>query len=316
MSAAPSCDAVFLLGFGGPEAPDEVRPFLDRVLRGRPVPPERYAEVVRHYTALGGRSPYNELALGQAAGLRAALARRTVDAPVVVGFRNAAPFVEDALRELAASGRRCALGFILSAFRCEASWERYQHEASDAGRALGPGAPRLIYPAPWHTRPRFIAALADCARQALARLDPAARARAELVFTAHSIPLAMAAAAPYVDQLQAAAELVARTLGRERWQLAYQSRSGSPREPWLEPDVRTVIGANLLPKVVIPLGFLMDHVEVLYDLDVDTAAVARTAGVRMERAPALNDHPGFIELMTEVALEYLRPPEQPSGERG
>jgi len=304
MKAAP-CEAILLIGFGGPEASAQIRPFLDRVLKGRPVPPERYEEVVRHYAALGGRSPYNELTQRQAAGLRAALTRRGSDTPVVVGFRNTPPYIEDAIRELAAAGRRHVLGFILTAFRCEASWERYQSEVAAACAAVGEGAPAIVYPAPWHTRPRFIAAVADCVRSAFARLDEADRGRAELIFTAHSIPLTMAAKAPYVQQLNEAAELVARALGCERWQLAFQSRSGSPRDPWLEPDVRTAVVASPQPKVLMPIGFLCDHVEVLYDPDVETAAVARAAGIRMERAATLNDHPGFIDLLAEIALEHL-----------
>ena len=301
MRAAP-CDAILLIGFGGPETSAEIRPFLDRVLKGRPVPPERYEEVVRHYDALGGRSPYNELTLRQAAGLRAAIARRGSATPVAVGFRNAPPYIEDAIRGLAAAGHRRVLGFILAAFRSEASWERYQNETAAACAAVGEGAPAIVYPAPWHTRPGFIAAVADCVRGAFARLDEADRGRAELIFTAHSIPLAMAATAPYVEQLHEAAELVARALGRKRWQLAFQSRSGSPRDPWLEPDVCTAVVANSHPKVLMPIGFLCDHVEVLYDLDIETAAVARAAGIRMERAAALNDHPGFSDLMAEIAL--------------
>jgi ferrochelatase len=305
MNAAPGCDAILLIGFGGPEAPGQIRPFLDRVLSGRPVPTARYEEVVRHYEALGGRSPYNDLTRRQAAGLRAALNRRGVDLPVVIGFRNTAPYIEDTIRELAEAGHRNVLGFILSAFRCEASWERYQNGVAAAREAIGAKAPAVVYPEPWHTRPWFIEAVADCVRRALARLDESDRSRAELIFTAHSIPLAMAAESPYVAQLRESSALVAQALGHERWGLAFQSRSGSPRDPWLEPDVRAALVANREPKVVMPIGFLCDHVEVLYDLDVDAAETAHAAGIHMERAAALNDHPAFIDLMAEIALEQI-----------
>jgi ferrochelatase len=305
MSAAPGCDAILLIGFGGPEAPGQIRPFLDRVLKGRPVPPARYEEVVRHYEALGGCSPYNDLTRRQAAGLRKALERRGVDVPVVIGFRNTAPYIEDAIRELSEAGRDRVIGFILSAFRCEASWERYQNRVASAREAIGRNAPAVAYPEPWHTRPGFIEAVTDCVRRALGRIDEPDRSRAELIFTAHSIPIAMAAESPYVAQLQEASSLVARELGRERWSVAFQSRSGSPRDPWLEPDVRTALVANSQPKIVMPIGFLCDHVEVLYDLDVDAAETARAAGIRMERASALNDHPGFIDLMARIALERI-----------
>ncbi len=304
MNAAP-CEAILLIGFGGPETAAQIRPFLDRVLKGRPVPPERYEEVVRHYDALGGRSPYNELTHRQASGLRAALARRGRETPVIVGFRNTPPYIEDAIRNLATADRRNVLGFILTAFRCEASWERYQSATAAACAVVGEGAPALVYPAPWHIRPRFIAAVADCVRSAFARLDEADRGRAELILTAHSIPVTMAAASPYVRQLNEAAEAVALMLGCERWQLAFQSRSGSPRDPWLEPDIRAAVVASPQPKVVMPIGFLCDHVEVLYDLDIETAAIARAAGIRLERAATLNDNPGFIDLLAEIALEHL-----------
>jgi ferrochelatase len=294
-----------LIGFGGPEAPGQIRAFLDRVLAGRPVPTARYEEVVRHYEALGGRSSYNDLTRRQAVGLREALDGCGFDVPVVIGFRNTAPYIEDAIRGLAEARYHNVLGFILSAFRCEASWERYQHAVTAACDAVGARAPVVFYPEPWHTRRQFIDAVAERVQSALARLDESDRSCAEIIFTAHSIPLAMAAEALYVTQLQEASALVAQALGRERWGLAFQSRSGTPRDPWLEPDVRAALVANRQPKIVMPIGFLCDHVEVLYDLDVDAAETARAAGIRMERAAALNDHPGFIDLMAEIALEHV-----------
>jgi ferrochelatase len=163
----------------------------------------------------------------------------------------------------------------------------------------------VAYPEPWHTRRRFIEAVVDCVRSALERLDESDRSRADLIFTAHSIPLTMAAESPYLAQLQEAAGLVAQALGCKRWTLAFQSRSGSPHDPWLEPDVRAALVANPQPKIVIPIGFLCDHVEVLYDLDVDAAETAYAAGIRMERAVTLNDHPGFIDLIAEIAIEQI-----------
>jgi ferrochelatase len=307
MSSLAAVEAVLLVGFGGPEAPEQIRPFLDRVLDGRSVPSARYAEVVHHYEALGGRSPYNELTRRLAAGVRAALARRSVEIPVVIGLRNSPPYLADAIRDLAARGVTLVSGFILSAFRCAASWERYQEEIATVCGALGAATPAIIYPMPWHTRPQFIDASADRLRAALARFDPSAHDPVELIFTAHSIPLAMAAASPYVAGLREAATLVAKAVGIARWQLAFQSRSGNPREPWLEPDIRDFIGTGARSKVVMPLGFLCDHVEVLYDLDIETAALAHDAGVRMQRAGTVGDHPLFVELIAEIALESASP---------
>jgi ferrochelatase len=302
MSVAGTYDAILLIGFGGPEAPAQVRPFLDRVLQGRPTPPARIAEVVSHYEALGGRSPYNELTRLQAADLRQAFARRGLAMPVVVGFRNADPFIEDAVRMLAGDRYKRVLGFILSAFRSEASWDRYCDEIAAARAAIGADAPEVSYPTPWHRHRRFIRAAAAQTRAAIARLDDRDRGSAELIFTAHSIPIAMAA--PYVEQLRDTAKMVAQAVGYENWRIAYQSRAGNPQEPWLEPDVRAAILSNPRPKIVIPLGFLCDHVEVLYDLDIETAATARNAGIRMERAATVGRHPEFIEMIAEIALGH------------
>ncbi|MGH7782200.1 MAG: ferrochelatase [Candidatus Binataceae bacterium] len=308
MSEQRGCDAVLIVGFGGPTRAEEILPFLDNVLRGRPVPRERYAEVVRHYELLGGRSPYNDLTMRQAAALRAELARGGTGIPVVVGMRNWQPYVDDALATLVGGGARRVLAFVMAAHRSEASFERYQETVSAAADKIGRRAPEIIYPEPWFAHPKFIAATAARVAEALARLDSSDRAHAHLIFTAHSIPVAMAAQAPYVEQLTESSRLVAAKLGFENWTLAFQSRSGSPRDPWLEPD----IGAALrgLPRgavaVVAPLGFLCDHVEVLYDLDVEAAAIAREAGVRMERAATVGDHPEFIAMMAEIVRRHTR----------
>jgi protoporphyrin/coproporphyrin ferrochelatase len=297
-----------LIGFGGPTAPDEIRPFLDRVLMGRPVPRDRYEAVVHHYEVLGGCSPYNDLTTRQAAALHELLHRSGVDVPVTVGLRNTPPFIEDALRDLGSRGVRRALGFILGAHQCDASWDRYQTDVDEARERIGPAAPAVVYTEPWHKDPRFIAAVADRIRDALARLSPHDRERAELIFTAHSIPLAMAAPAPYVAQFEESAALAAGAVSKANWRLAYQSRSGSPLEPWLEPDVIAVL-RELKGRValVVPIGFLCDHVEVLYDLDVEAAQAARDLGVTMVRAATVGDHPSFIELMAATARPHLTP---------
>ncbi len=300
------CGAIMIVGFGGPTSPAEIRPFLDRVLQGRPVPRERYEEVVHHYELLGGRSPYNDLTMRQAAALRERLRRDGIDVPVAVAMRNTAPLIDDALRELSAQGVRRAFGFILAAHRCEASWQRYQGDLDAARERVGAAAPAIEYPAAWHNHPLFIAAAADRVRDAIAQLAAADRERAELIFTAHSIPVAMASRAPYIDQLKESAALVAAAVGKSNWRIAYQSRSGSPREPWLEPDVNEVLrrlGGGAV--VLVPIGFLCDHVEVLYDLDIEAAQIARAAGVAMVRAATVSDHQSFIEMMAAFARAHL-----------
>jgi protoporphyrin/coproporphyrin ferrochelatase len=303
----PKCQAVMLIGFGGPTAAAEVRPFLDRVLAGRTVPRERYEEVVRHYEALGGRSPYNEMTMRLAAALQDKLHRMGMRAPVVVAFRNMPPFFDDALRDLKQRGIRRALGFVLAAHRSEASWDRYLDEIRLARRLIG-DAPEIEYAPPWHDDPGFVEAVAERARAALEHLDASARERAELIFSAHSIPLSMAGRAGYAEQLSESARLVAQQLGRTGWTLAFQSRSGSPRDPWLEPNVTDVLRGLAGGQVVlVPLGFLCDHVEVLYDLDIEAAKVAREAGVTMVRAATVGEHPKFIQMIAKIAGQHLSP---------
>ena len=306
MSAKAKCDSVLMVGFGGPTRADEVRPFLDNVLRGRPVPPERYEAVVHHYDLLGGKSPYNELTTRQADALRVELLKKNIDAPVAVGMRNWSPYVVDSMRALAQSGARRVLAFILAAHRCEASWERYQQTVRDAQATVGESAPEIVYPEPWHDHPLFIKAVASRTREALGRLDASARRDARLIFTAHSIPVAMAEAGRYVEQLTESARMVASDLGVGAWQFAYQSRSGSPRDRWLEPDINDTL-RNLASNVavVVPIGFLCDHVEVLYDLDIEAAQIAREMEIRFERAPTVGNHPLFIEMMASIIRGHV-----------
>jgi len=314
MSADPQYGAIILIGFGGPTSLAEIRPFLDRVTAGRPIPRERYEEVVHHYEAIGGRSPFNEITERQAAALRERLAREDVNLPVVLGMRNTAPWLEDALRELLRNGVRRALGFVLAAHRCEASWDRYLRNVEEARQRIGPAAPVVDYLGEWHAHPLFIEAAADRVADALARLEPPARNRAQLIFTAHSIPAAMAAASPYVEQLRESARLITERLGRREWTLAFQSRSGGPRDPWLEPDVTDVLrGIRGQPAVIAPIGFICDHVEVLYDLDVEAARVARETDVTMVRAATVGEHPRFIEMIAALIRERL--PVRPAGDR-
>jgi ferrochelatase len=306
MSARAKCDSLLMVGFGGPTRADEVRPFLDNVLRGRPVPRDRYEEVVHHYDLLGGRSPYNELTIKQADAVGANLRARGISAPVALGMRNWHPYIAHSLRALSEKGARRIFAFILAAHRSEASWERYQENVNDARAALGNEAPAIEYPEPWHDHPLFIEAVAARTREAYERLAPADRARAQLIFTAHSIPVPMAENGPYVEQLTQSARQVAAELQIKAWQFAWQSRSGNPLDPWLAPDIKETL-RNLESDiaVVVPIGFLCDHVEVLYDLDVEAVQVAREAGVRLERAPTVGDHPLFIEMIASIAAAHL-----------
>jgi ferrochelatase len=306
-------DAVLLVAFGGPTAPAEIRPFLEIVTRGRRIPPERLDEVAHHYEQMpGGASPLNALTEAQAAGLRATLARQGCRLPVFVGMRNWHPFLRETLAAMAARGHRRALGIILSSFRSEASWGRYMADVATA-REQTSGAPEVVFAPPWFEHPGFVAAAADGVSHALAQVPADERSEAPLVFTAHSVPVAMAEASPYVADFTAAARAVAARLGHGRWSLAYQSRSGGPRDPWLEPDVRDVIRAaakeGARHVVLAPIGFVCDHVEVLYDLDVEATWIAAEHGVTVHRAPAVNAHPEFIAMLADLVHRAETPTE-------
>ncbi|HSP99921.1 MAG TPA: ferrochelatase [Candidatus Dormibacteraeota bacterium] len=297
-------DAVLLIAFGGPERMEDVRPFLANVLRGRPAPPERVEEVVHHYELIGGRSPLTELTLRQATALQTLLAETRPALPVYVGMRNWHPYLADTLAAMQRDGVRRAVGLILAAQQNDAGWGRYQRDVAEARAALGDAAPAVDFAPNWHAHPLFIDAVADRARHALAALPAARRRGIQLVFTAHSIPLAMAAAAPYEGQLRIGAALVAEHLGFRDHRLAYQSRSGNPRDPWLEPDIGTLIreeaGRGTRELLVVPIGFVCDHVEVLYDLDIEARQIAAAAGIGFTRAETVNDHPSFIRMLAAL----------------
>ena len=300
----PPFDAVLLISFGGPQGPDDIRPFLANVLRGRPIPPARIEEVARHYELFDGVSPITALTQQQAAGLRLRLERDGPALPVYVGMRNWHPFLVDTLKEMAHAGLRRAIGFILAAHRSYSSCEQYRRNVAAACheiRITGLADVDVTYVGDWHTHAGFIGACATRLSAARRTLPEALRDRARVVFTAHSIPLSMATDSPYHDQLLGSARLIASRLGLTDWTLVFQSRSGRPQDPWLEPDICDYLRAEgrggLEAVVICPLGFVADHVEVLYDLDHEAAAVCAEIGITMRRAAAVNDDPQFLDLM-------------------
>ena len=299
-------DAVLLIAFGGPTHAQEVRPFLANVLRGRPVPPKRMEEVIHYYDAIGGASPLTPLTLQQAKALESFLGSRGTPMPVYVGMKNWHPFIPDVLKEMMARGNKNFLGIVLSAFRSEVSVDRYKIAVSEALAGMGDRAPHVTFAEPWGGHPLFVEAVSGQIAVALQTWSKERRRRATWIFTAHSIPIAMAGASTYVEDFTVSVDRVARRFGQEAWRLAYQSRSGHPHDPWLGPDVLEVIreeaerGAEDL--VVIPIGFVSDHVEVLCDLDVEAAALAHRLGVTYARVPTVGTHPAFVELLASTVL--------------
>jgi protoporphyrin/coproporphyrin ferrochelatase len=296
--------AILLIAFGGPTSPKDIRPFLARVTKGIAIPHERLEEVAHHYEAVGAKSPLNEITFRQARSLEKLLSAQDERLSVYVGMRNSSPFFVDTLKRMASEGAKNALGFILSSHRTEASWERYQKNIDDARAKLGSNAPAVDYCEGWHDHPLFIQTWVDLIEGAYAKIAPDRRTSTPLLFTAHSLPSAMAARSPYVDQLNTSARMIAAKLRQHDWSLAYQSRSGKPTDLWLEPDIgaalRKLAAVGQSDVVVAPIGFVCDHVEVLYDLDIEAKKLADELNLNMVRASCPNDHPTFIRMIADV----------------
>jgi ferrochelatase len=300
-----SFDSVLMIGFGGPTSAADTRPFLQNVVRGRNTPPERLEAVAHHYEAIGGCSPYNEWTFRQAEALKTRLVLLGHPLPVYVGMRNWHPFLTETIREMNTQGARRAIGVVLAPHRSSTSWERYQ---LDVQRAIEDNAagPAVTYLEPWHRHPLFLEAAAQRIEEASGHRRGAWPAGVPIVFTAHSIPVSMAQGGRYAEEIAESSSGIAALLGVGGWSIAYQSRSGDSRTPWLEPDVNDVIREQaawgVRETVISPVGFLCDHVEVLYDLDVEARQTAEAVGLTLHRAGTVGDHPCFIEMLAEMVL--------------
>jgi ferrochelatase len=300
-------DSVLLIGFGGPTKPDEIVPFLENVVRGRNIPRERLEEVAHHYHEIGGKSPYNELTFRQAAALEVLLREQYgASIPVYAGMRNWHPFLAEVIGEMNRAGRRRTVGIILAAHRTSTSLERYKLDVTRAIEANAGTGPEVLYLEPWFDDPQFVKANAARIEEATGFRGGGWPSGVPLVFTAHSVPVSMAEGTPYVDDILASCRGVGELLGTGDWQLAYQSRSGDGRVPWLEPDVNDVLrrlSARDVSEVVIqPIGFLHDHVEVLFDLDVEARQTCEELGLKLHRAGTVGDHPEFIDMLAKRVL--------------
>ena len=311
ISVAPAFDSVLIVSFGGPQGRDDIRPFLANVLRGRRIPPERVEEVAHHYELFDGVSPITELTRRQADGLRGRLIAAGRPLPVYIGMRNWHPLLPDTLKQMHADGKRRAVGFIAAAHHSYSSCEQYRENVAAAQEALRTdgGHIDVTFVESWFDHPLFISANAFHISDALNRLPADLRPQARLIFTAHSIPKSMADSSQYQHQLWVSCEQIAAQVGM-KWALVYQSRSGRPQDPWLEPDVceylRREHAQGLAAAVVCPVGFVCDHIEVLYDLDREAAEACASIGLPMVRAQAVNDDPLFIDMMADVVLKTIR----------
>jgi len=286
---------------------DDVLPFLANVLRGRDIPPERMREIARHYEIFGGVSPLNGETRRLMAALEQELALHGPRLPLYWGNRNWHPFLGDTLARMAADGVGQALAFVTSAYSSYSGCRQYAEDIRGAQEAVGAGAPHVDRLRAFYNHPGFVEANAAGIAAALGQLPEAARPGAALVFTAHSLPTAMAETCVYEAQLRETCRLVGDAVGRRDGRLVYQSRSGPPSQPWLGPDVRDHLralrAAGTTHVVVAPVGFISDHMEVVYDLDTEAQALARELGLTMLRAPTAGAHPAFAAMVRELILE-------------
>ncbi len=307
--AAPVYDALLLVSFGGPEGMSDVIPFLENVLRGKNVPMERMQTVVHHYELFNGVSPINGQNRALIAALRAELDASGIDLPIYWGNRNWSPYLADTLRQMANDGVQHALAIFTSAYSSYSSCRQYLEDIERAQAEVGEAAPQIDKLRVFYNHPGFIAANVKRTRDAFEQIPPERRAAAELVFTAHSIPLSMASGSNYVVQLEETCRLVAERVGRPNWRLVYQSRSGSPRQPWLDPDildtVRALKESGAQDVVLLPVGFVSDHMEVNYDLDIEAKQLADEIGLNLVRAQTVGTHPAFVAMLRDLIVERI-----------
>ncbi|HEY6804716.1 MAG TPA: ferrochelatase [Pyrinomonadaceae bacterium] len=298
-------DALLFVSFGGPEGPDDVIPFLENVLRGRNVPRERMLQVAHHYEIFNGISPINEQNRKIIAALETELKLNGPNLPIYWGNRNWQPLLSDTIQQMAADGVQRALAFVTAAYSSFSSCRQYLQNIIDAQTAVGKGAPQIDKLRAFYNHPLFVEANIQQVRTALAQLPE--NASPQLVFTAHSIPQAMADHCEYSFQLYETGRLVAEAVGLEDWQLVYQSRSGSPQQPWLGPDIcdhlKQLRRNGVADVIVAPIGFVSDHMEVIYDLDIEARKVAHELGINLVRAGTAGTRPEFVQMIRELILE-------------
>lgn len=307
------CDAILILSFGGPEKAEDVLLFLEIVTRGRNVPRERLLEVAEHYYALGGKSPINDQCRALMAALHAELDQHGLRLPIYWGNRNWHPLLADTVREMRDDGVKHALTFVTSAYSSYSGCRQYREDIAAAQAEVGRGAPTFEKLRVFYNHPLFIEASVDQVREGLARFCKNEANSVRLLISAHSVPCSMAETSNYEKQLRETSRLVAEAVGCSNWDLVFQSRSGPPGQPWLGPDIldhlRTLHRQGVENILVAPLGFISDHVEVLYDLDTEALHLATELGMKMVRSATVGINPSFIKMIRTLIAERLFPNE-------
>ena len=301
-------DALLVVSFGGPNGPNDVMPFLENVLRGKNVPRERMLEVSEHYQHFGGKSPINDQNLALIEAIKADLAANGIDLPVYWGNRNWHPMFADTLEQMKKDGIKKSLAFFTSIFSCYSGCRQYRENIIEAQEQVGPDAPEVHKLRMAFNHPLYIGASADRVQKALDQIPESRRSAARVVFTAHSIPLSMAENCKYETQLKEASRLIMETIGENPWDLVYQSRSGPPQQPWLDPDICDHIqtlndAGGIEDMVIMPVGFVSDHMEVMFDLDTEAMDLCKELSINMVRARSVGVHPQFVSMVSQLILE-------------
>ncbi len=290
-------DIILLVGFGGPRSSKEVRPFLKRIFDHASIPAARFEMIAGRYEKIGGSSPYVSIVLKQQKALKKLFKKRNLKIPVEVGFTYSKPLIEDTLKKIKNKKIKRIFVFVLSPFRSGPSFGRYQRRVDEALKKMKIRA-KAIYAPPFYSNKEFIEAFSDKIVDA---------PQTQFIFSAHSIPIRLAKESGYAEEFSKASGLVARRLGLKNWKLAYQSRSGNPNNPWLGPDLKEVIEGLDVQKIknvcVAPIGFLIENMELLYDLDIEAKKICVQRGLKFSRTDVINDHPKFIKMMTNVILQ-------------
>ncbi|MCB0326985.1 MAG: ferrochelatase [Bdellovibrionales bacterium] len=306
-----SYDALLLLSFGGPEGPDDVMPFLNNVLRGKPVPEERKMEVASHYQAHGGISPINAQNRAMIAALRKAMSDQSMNLPIYWGNRNWKPYLKDTLAQIIKDGHKKILCYVTSAYSSYSGCRQYREDIAKALEELGDSSLQVDKIRSFFNHPLWIKVHQKRIMEKLQDIDPSIYPKLKILFTAHSLPLSMAQSCDYQIQLEDAAQEVSKGLPISQWQLCYQSRSGSPHVPWLGPDVCEAIdqidSKEIQHVLVHPLGFVSDHMEVIFDLDQEAKDCAKKNELHFTRSKSPGTHPLMVELIVDLISEYLEP---------
>lgn len=303
-------DALLFVSFGGPEGREDVLPFLENVLRGKPVPRERMLEVAEHYYHFDGISPINGQNRDLIQAIKGELEDQQVQLPIYWGNRNWHPMLNDTLQEMQNDGVKRALVFITSAYSSYSGCRQYRENIEEAISTLADGCIETDKIRVFYNHPGFVNTIADLLKESLHEFEESARENATILFTAHSIPDGMAANCSYATQLHETARLVMEAVGENPWHLVYQSRSGPPSQPWLEPDVCDFIdtlNAKESPShlAIVPIGFISDHMEVMFDLDIEAKEMCDELNIKMVRVPTVGTNPEFVKMIVELIRERM-----------